>query len=164
MLVTGADVLKLDANWLTEPRGLVRRGAMSVWQAQWAIDQLDTDAALLERLPDRRVVGKLPLIDVSTRWKPQPDSLVAVQEDALLIHHEDRDGELADQTCRTMIRASASEMTAITIQAGSPDMRHSAAPAITPTLSPATPINARRRRPPKRGSPGRGGRGFMGFI
>ena len=49
---------------------------------------------------------------------------------------------------RSMMSARANDTTAIRIQAGSPETRHAAAPASTPTVSPATPIIARRRRPP----------------
>ncbi len=66
--------------------------------------------------------------------------------------------------------ASANDTTAMMIQAGSPEMRQPAAPASTPTLSPATPIMASRRRPRlvvgrrRRGPVGLGGVGLLAFI
>ena len=165
MLVAGADVLELDADRLTEARGLFGSDTMVIRQAQWAINERDANTALFEGFPDGGFVGELAFVDVATGGEPEAQAFVAVKQDAVFVHDEDGDGELANesrvgcergvrrrdaQTWRTMTSASAKATTAMTIHAGSPEYRQSAAPASTPTLSPATPIKASCLRPPNR--------------
>lgn len=71
-------------------------GRVHVHVDQAAIPQPEVKAGLLDRLPQGRVGRRLARLQVAARLQPEPQQLVAVEEQAARAGHDGRGGDVGE--------------------------------------------------------------------